>query len=114
MTLNCSGCSHRESGDHESGGQYNNYVNIVSYSVQNYDKITLTHGAGFSLGGVAAASFLVGTAFGACVLITLLYIKKKKVCDRHCIQKNDNKLELSENMAYEIIRLPTSTPQVIQ
>lgn len=75
----------------------------------------VTLGAGFTFGVVAAASFLLGTACGVCVLLTLLYIiKKKKKCDCHGTQKSENKLELSENMAYETIRFPTSTSQVIQ
>ena len=67
--------------------------------------------AGFIFGGVAsAASFLLGTACGVSVLTTLLYMKKK-VCDYHGTQKSENinELELSENMAYETIRFPTTT-----
>jgi hypothetical protein len=74
----------------------------------------LIRGAGFIFGGVAAASFLLGTACGVCALTALLYIKKKKVCDCHGTQKSENKLEVSENMAYETIRFPISTSQVIQ
>ena len=66
---------------------------------------------GFIFGGVAsAASFLLGTACGVCVLTILSYIKKK-IRDYHGTQKSENinELELSENMAYETIRFPTST-----
>ena len=74
--------------------------------------IVLTCVAGFIFGGVAsAASFFLGIACGVCILIALLYIKNKKVCDCHGIQKSENvnELELSENMAYETVRFPTST-----
>ena len=71
---------------------------------------------GFSCEGIEAASFLLGVASCAVVLgITLLCIifKKRIKCDHYSTKKNKNNIELSENLAYETVRLP-ATSRVIQ